>query len=590
MAANPTAGRGDTSSEKPSTPQLHNAALPPGEASSSSAQPGAEPLAVANTRASRTKYKSPPAPSSSSITPPPSSQAPVRTALPDIIEDSQTTPTPTQTSSPPPTQHNGVKREAGGAVIAGRPTAAQISEASSAELRDWLNSSIAQNTKLDSDLKEARMLIAHHKLQYNMLSMETQEAAKRMEVEHDMTRREVEALQMAQHSRQTRYEMDSPTQTRTGKTIMELKASCQTLTEGVAILHERLHKSKRALLEKEEIISAVMEDNSRLRKRIRENREHITKLKSPGGLLAHPATPRASFMPYPTTPQAHGLAMKRTNAPGSARHHMTQIRHDRDDNQEPFAALLLADRVLSQENHASAPSTPGGPSRPLHQGSSKGHSRNVQSLSSLPTTPVRFRPMSSGSNSGLQPPIQFAAQTEPRYRTALPSQPTYHHHSHHGPGRTALPMTPTPQRNFERERQLELERQHSHTKERHRKSRDSTISASDMDEPEEHRNYASDSEHEEVHESQASQSAAAMLRRDPSESFVVRMTPTPPPAGPSQSQASSRPEQATLQSKILGGVTKPSIWAEKRKRGLEEEAREDAKRTRKESIGLGISH
>ena len=44
-------------------------------------------------------------------------------------------------------------------------------------------------------LGEARVTAAHSKLQHSLLSIETEESAKRAEVEHEATRREVQVLQ-----------------------------------------------------------------------------------------------------------------------------------------------------------------------------------------------------------------------------------------------------------------------------------------------------------------------------------------------------------------------------------------------------------
>ncbi|KAI4281977.1 MAG: hypothetical protein L6R38_003291 [Xanthoria sp. 2 TBL-2021] len=50
-------------------------------------------------------------------------------------------------------------------------------------------------TELLPALSEARMSAAHSKLQHNLLSIETSEAASKAEVEREMTRREVQVLQ-----------------------------------------------------------------------------------------------------------------------------------------------------------------------------------------------------------------------------------------------------------------------------------------------------------------------------------------------------------------------------------------------------------
>jgi acetyl-CoA acyltransferase 1 len=202
----------------------------------------------------------------------------------------------------------------------------------------------------------------------------------------------------------------------------------------------------------------------------------------------------------------------------------------RDHSQEPFAALLLADRVLSQENN-SAPSTPivsrADPHTPIR------HSRGVQSLSSLPSTPRSSRPHNSNS-------------------TLLPSAPISEAQEKH---------TPNQRREYVPSREYE----------RGRKSRDSTISASDSEEiARATRAYREESE--EVQASQASQSATEMLRIDPRESFEVAASRTGTPGG------------EKYQSKIMAPVSK-------RKR--EDDVYGDAttkKMRMAEVVGLGIGY
>jgi acetyl-CoA acyltransferase 1 len=203
----------------------------------------------------------------------------------------------------------------------------------------------------------------------------------------------------------------------------------------------------------------------------------------------------------------------------------------RDHSQEPFAALLLADRVLSQENN-SAPSTPivsrrADPHTPIR------HSRGVQSLSSLPSTPRSSRPHNSNS-------------------TLLPSAPISEAQEKH---------TPSQRREYAHSRQYE----------RRRKSRDSTISASDSEEiARATRAYREESE--EVQASQASQSATEMLRLDPRESFEVAASRTGTPGG------------EKYQSKIMAPVSK-------RKREDDVYGDAAAKKMRMaEAVGLGIGY
>jgi acetyl-CoA acyltransferase 1 len=393
------------------------------------------------------------------------------------------------------------------------------------------------------------MAAAHYKLQHSLLVIETEEAAKRMEVEHEMTRREVEILQAAELARREASSQPPEQSTASTRYIAELKAYCETMDKENALLHRRLERAKIIIAEKEEDINDLLSENHRYVGRIRENREHMRLLRSPGGLYASASTPRTQSQNFPTTPQYTRATPKHT--PHSIHQH---------DSQDSFATLLLADRVLNDQN--SAPTTPTITRFTQRSNSQVKHSRNVQSLSSLPSTPIR----NSGQSQHLLPSVQFIPQSEPRYRTSQsffsPSQPA----------RTALP--------------------HGRTEKR-RKSRDSTISASDAEElaaysqpqvhPSQETRNSDDTEElesDDVQESQASVAASAMLRRDPRESFEVAVSP---------GLGEATEKGALLQAKIFGSVTKGASAPKRKRLPDDEEVR--AKKLRMaagEGVGLGI--
>lgn len=503
--------------EVPSTPQPFDASLPASQDILRALSPTTS-MAVGGGSEVNEKVGSPTA-ISSSITPPPSSQAPD----PRLAVEPRRTATPSAVlSSPPPTLVNGTKRDISNGTTISRPTLEQLNNATEAELRDMVKVMIAENEKLELMASEGRMSAAHYKLQYNLLTIETEEAAKRMEVEHDMTRREVEVLQYANQGRDT---------TPAGQDyVARLKAFGQSMEQENIALSKRLKKAKKIIEMKDDELQLAKEDKARLLQRIRENRDHLNILRSPGGIF-HVATPKTSTQSYPATPQQYRGTPKQT--------HMTGRSIRREHSQEPFAALLLADRVLSQENN-SAPSTPivnrrSDPRTPVNR-----HNRGVQSLSSLPTTPGSARP--NNANSTLLPSVQFTPRAGSRVASHTPVQ---------------------------------------QSRERRRKSRDSTISASDAEEIARAAiNYREESE--EIQESQASQSAAEMLRIDPRESFEITAsrTTTPTPSA----------DKNTLhQSKIFGTVSKPA--AEKRKRVDEEYGDNYATKKARasvEGVGLGI--
>lgn len=473
--------------ETPSTPQPQGLELPAKIDIARSASPSTSML-VAGSSAIH-----------SSITPPPSSQAPdTRRQVSSI------TPEPTTLSSPPPTVVNGTKKEATHSTTLTRPTQEQILNASPAELQDMLKAVLAENSQLALNLGEARMSAAHHKLQHNLLTIESGDALKRMEVEQEMTRREIEVLQENRRdSASTEY-------------IKKIKEYCKNLEDENVALHRRVEKAKRLIEEKEDQLMDAQEDIHRLQDRIRTNREHFNILRSPGGPL-HISTPKTG----PSTPQQYRTTPKHT--PATNRSSVRYVRERTQDNQEKFNALILAGSVLSQENN-SAPSTPVLGRRPEPRTPSR-HNRGVQSLSSLPTTPGSSRSQNAAST--LLPSAQFSPESEARVANTL---------SH-------------------------AVNQQSHR--RRRKSRDSTISASDNDDeiiqvPRLHSSFREESE--EVQESQASQSATEMLRADPRESFEVAAsrsaTPTVVDKNLQQSKIFGGVTKRKLEDDVLSPIAK----------------------------------
>lgn len=440
---------------------------------------------------------------------------------------SQTPDADSELSSPPPTVINGARRDVSVNVIA-KPTEEQLA-ALSPDLREIVEAMLRQNTKLltqitklgsentklDIGYREARMSAAHYKLQHNLLTIESEEAVKHLEVEHDMTLREVELLQARVQDAQDPPELD------------HYRRRCRTLEEENRKLSDNYRKAKRIIISKEDDIIDLEVDNKALRERIRINRAHLNEMRSPGGIYHNP-----SLHNSPATPQHYRSTPKHTPMTNRS------VREGRDHG-EPFAALLLADAVLREGNNNSAPSTPVLDRRPIQRTPNR-HNRGVQSLSSLPTTPGSARPSST-----LLPSAQFSSQSEARVASTLGNGGMAHN-----------------------------------SRQRRRKSRDSTISASDTEEIARAAAGGYRQESEEVTESQASQSATEMLRKDPRESFEVAAsrTSTPTPVGE---------KAALLQAKIsgYGAVTKPAP-IEKRKRG-ENYNEYTAKRPRP-AVGLGL--
>ncbi|KAK7942611.1 uncharacterized protein PG986_011724 [Apiospora aurea] len=212
---------------------------------------------------------------------------------------------------------------------------------------------------------------------------------------------------------------------------------------------------------------------------------------------------------------------------------------ENDTSQAGFAALLQA---LTREDN-SAPSTPLGATRLAPRQPPK-HTRGVQSLSSLPTTP---NPRPRGDHSVLLPSADLVPHSEPPVRFPADTR--------------VVPETPTSKRG--------------------QKSRESTISAEDNEDIDRaalasvaaatqsfmtsgsggptKRSQRHRDDEEEVYESQASQAASEMLRRDPRESFEVASS-----VGSREITPAPAERSAKLQAKLYAGVNKPGI-SEKRK-------------------------
>ncbi|KAL1836548.1 hypothetical protein VTJ49DRAFT_5025 [Mycothermus thermophilus] len=446
----------------------------------------------------------------SSLTPPPSSQLPIPGA-PPAVPDAHVSSQPSAIFSPPATGAPDVKRESVPVEFA-TPTPSQIAEASLQELRAMLQASLAEQARL-------KMEAAHHKLQYNMLSIRAEEDTKRAEVEHEMTKKEVQALQQAESARQARRDITTATETAYAK-YLQLKVLHEQLLEENEALHKKVKAAKKVIQLKEDEIASLMDEREMLLNRIRENRDHFRILCSPGGMFHGAVTPKQQA----NSPQQHRATPRQT--PKSARE------SQRDHHQEGFAVLLQA---LSQDNN-SAPSTPLLSNRSAIRPSSR-HTRNVQSMSSLPTTPQVRR----DNGRGLLPGIDLVPHTEPPHRHSrfIPDTPT------------------TPVDRHQR-----------------RKSRESTISAEDNQELARqalqsiasrgsqqsraslsHRSGGG-AEEEEVFESQASQAASEMLRRDPRESFEVAASVG---GGSCDATPAAADRSAKLQAKLFGGVNKSGL-------------------------------
>ncbi|KAH0542847.1 hypothetical protein FGG08_002801 [Glutinoglossum americanum] len=531
----------------PSTPSNQHASLPEISAitsrsrslSFSTEQTSSSPTVTrdspsylqSSSRTERPRYMSPPP---SSMTPPPSSQIPPRSLSSSSSPPRQTIPTIRGTSTPPtslaspPATLQALRRDGRSTAVQNAASLTpQISDlpatsGSPTELQTLLRASSSKVAELTTLLHEARMSAAHYKLQHNLLTIETEEAAKRMEVEHEMTKREVEILRFRQHQPgDAQHSASGAYMPNIRQMNSELEQHCQNLEQHMELLRHRLRQAKKLIMLRDGEAQVLTEQNEMLRKRIRDNREHLNQLRRPGGLY-DPNPPRQTET-APVTPQQS--ALKPTGTP---RHgHMSSGQEGRQDT---FAALLLADQVLSQET-TSAPSTPtrSRPSKPRY------HSRDHHSLSSLHSTP-RQSQLASANNNSLLPPVSLSS----------------------------TPKTPS-------KKHVEEPPQH-----KRRESRDSTISASE-------KGGDTSDEGDVVSESAAIRLATTILRRSPGQSIEVLATPSPRSTGLLQGKLFGRV--------VKPGVDRSSTTA--KRKGAEGETEDDSERDPKrmktnKAIGLGI--
>ncbi|KAF3762002.1 hypothetical protein M406DRAFT_266972 [Cryphonectria parasitica EP155] len=507
----------------------------------------------------------------SSLTPPPSSQVPSN----DGASRAAAASLRQRMLSPPVTGLHSVRPNSttpAGHYAAPRPE--QVVAAPPDELRAMLQTCIAEQSRL-------KMEAAHHKLQYQLLSVRADEDAHRAAVEQEMTLRQLQALQQqkAEAPRRVKRTASPPSPDITPAMYDSLRALAEKVRrDNEKLLRDydeackRLKAAKRLIMRQEESIDTLREDNKLLRDRLLDKRELWDKLASPGGMFHTPKTAHAA------SPVQHRQTPRRTP------------KHRVDREAQPFAVLLQA---ATQEN-SSVPSTPVTPNRAI---STSGrhplkHSRGAQSMSSLPSTPNRSRPRGAD----LLPPPDLVPHTEPPRRFV---------------GRSFVPDTP--------ERELSFGRTTDRMERGRRHSRESTISADDnetlaranLESVAQQANsfvsrgsppprprvplptYRGQSggggaggaggEDAQIYESQASQEATSMLRRDPRESFEVAsshgsrdVTPTPTTA------------DKKLQSTLRGPLNKPTLTTSAKRKLDEQQGREPTSPTKKLRMAGGL--
>lgn len=126
-----------------------------------------------------------------------------------------------------------------------------------------------------SECHQARTETAHYKLQYQMLRMETSETMNRLEVEMQMSHKDVQVLKdqrNAQLHTPSLGSADGGMLSPGKQRVLDLENACRFLEIQNAQLFSRLHDIKSVLVERE---GNMLEETERLRERIRQNRKHV---------------------------------------------------------------------------------------------------------------------------------------------------------------------------------------------------------------------------------------------------------------------------------------------------------------------------
>ena len=371
----------------------------------------------------------------SDLTPPPSTQIPRASSKFTACNDSHQIAT--SLASPPATLK--IQPSTFSAPpLNNMPRLEELKDLSEGNLREIV-------AELLPALTEARVTAAHARLQHSLLSLETEEANKRAAVEHDMMRREVEVLQTGTPLLRARSQFSAEPASPSARVQRHLDLSvkrCHTLEIEKQEVEHRLKQAKKIIKQLDGKATKLLEDNQLLRQRIKQNRDHLDAMRSSGAI---------SITGTPRTPRTIPFHKDLPKLSGQSRM-----------GPDAFDALLFAGQVLNGET-SSVPSTP---TRPRHPRAQQGHIRATHSLSSLPNTPIRSRPLTA-NNIAQTPPHRYFQEPHPSF---------------------SAPSTQFAQR-----------------PEYDRTDRDSTISASDHEDEA----YTDD----DVPGSQASRAATSMLRR-----------------------------------------------------------------------------
>ncbi|KAI9900477.1 hypothetical protein N3K66_004739 [Trichothecium roseum] len=420
----------------------------------------------------------------SSLTPPPSTQAELTNGVPrgafsqshqsNYVSPPATVPldihrrNAESTYLPPPQQH--------------------IMDATAPQLRDMLLEAVSEYGKLEA-------INASNRLQYGLICLEGEQQRQLMDVESQMHDREIDQLRQVDHLRDAKHDLQN--------LVGELQQRHKVVSaEYERVLAEnqglqlRLRAAKHVIQKQDWRCQVLEEQKEQLANRLQEKSDNYRRWTKPGGIF--------------------------NMSPGQQQHRHAATGQWRNAPPSDGSNLNTLLEAMNHDNNNSAPSTPIMAPRPGRNPAAR-HSRNAQSLSSLPTTPINRVQV---ERDGMLPFPKMIPQTEPPKRA-----------SRSYAQRRA--MTPTHGRRKSRESTIseddneELARQALKSVEAAAQSFTSASMISHGAGAQGPRNRGG-GEGEELYGSQASQAATEMLRRDSRSSQEARRGGVEPDEGPSR--------------------------------------------------------
>lgn len=255
-------------------------------------------------------------------TPPLSSQlAPSRSMTPI------SRPSTAHLSSPPPTVTAlpSVARQVEKESLSFSPN--YISQASPERLRSII-------ADLLPALQEARTDAAHHKLQHQMLAIESAEVVERIQVEMDMAQAEREVLQSGDQQQgpaEVQHQL-SPAKAEVDPNVRSVHVDLyNAMVNEIQDLKTRnmhhestIAQQKRMIVQQESEIASMTDRIGLLRERLQENREHLNRYRRPSA--APEGTPRSErSTPYRTQHRDMSATYSREHRPFDALLHATDL-------------------------------------------------------------------------------------------------------------------------------------------------------------------------------------------------------------------------------------------------------------------------